>query len=325
MDDRYPCIVSEYQFGANNYQYLSYETVQTYDDRDVNVHKSTDHGLSWPLWHDWNYVSEPTTTRTQTSLATSQNGYVYLAFVSGSTYEGQKKLNVQYGDRTSNSTTFQHTLNLGDSFGVPAGANWPSICASHYDPQTIVVAFQIFKASTNDDVYYAYTYDGGMQWSWGVISNTPDNERYPVLSVDGQGSTSANVSGYFRVAYYSDVHAYTVLSIHYKQAYYNALTSWFEYSEGPNPITSGQADWASAHEKGLALTTQKGGGAWWPNAVWTYKKTSSFDLYSTTPANNPIVPEFPSQVVVPLFMLATLLAVIVYKRKIRQSSVKSAP
>lgn len=315
LDDRYPHVVSDYQFGTNNYQYLSYETIQSDGSRDVNVHRSTDHGSSWPLWHEWNYETEPVTTRTQTSITTSQDGTVFLAFVQGSSYTDQKKLFVHYGSRNNNDSVFENRISLADSFGVPAGASWPSICASHSDPLKVVIAFQLYRTQTNDDVCYAYTADGGIHWNWGTISNTNQNERYPALTVDGQGSTSSNVSGYFRVAFYSDQQGFQVLNINYKQASDLVLFTWTDYTEGSNPIVTSSGTWEDAQQRGLAITTQEGNNTWWPNMVWTDHRGGSYDVYSITQATNPIVPEFTSHLTVILLAAVTVLVVIISRKR----------
>ena len=309
LDDRYPCIVSDYQFGPGNNQYLSYETVQSYNNRDLHVHRSTDHGSTWPIWHDWYYGFESTTTRAQTSITVSQDGHVYVAYVFGTTYDGQKDLCIQYGDRASESNIFENQLNLGDQ-GIPSGVSWPSVCASHYDANIVLITFQRYVTSTNDDVCYTFTNDGGTNWYWGNISATGYNERYPTVTVDGQGSTSY-VDGYFRVAYYYG------LFTHYKQAYYSTPWSWSEYPGKPNPISSESGTGANDQDRSIAITTQKDGDtdSWWPNVLWTDNRGSSYDLFSTTPGNNPIIPEFPSLIIIPLFMISTLLVIIVYRRK----------
>jgi len=307
QNDRFPSIASDYQFGSNNYQYISYEFLHSYDDRDLNVAKSTDQGNSWQK--NWHYRNLGGRVLTQTSITTSQDGHVYVTCAAGDDYNSQKWINIYYGDRASVAGAFENYETIWGYHDGLYGGSWPSIAASHADPDFIVVVFQRYLISTNDDVLYSYTNDGGASWYWGNISNTGYNERHPVVTVDGEGSTSTSVAGYFRVAYYYG------LFTHYKQAYHSTPWSWTEYPGRPNPISSGSGSGANDQERSIATTTQKDDGSWWPNVVWTDSRRSSYDLYSTTPGNNPIIPEFLSLIIMPLFMIATLLAVIAYRRK----------
>lgn len=308
QNDRFPSIVSDFQFGSSNYQYISYEKLYSYNDRDIYVAKSIDHGNTWPQWHYGNlggYVL------TQTWITTNQDGHVYLAAAVSPDYADHKWLNIYYGDRASTSGWFENLAQpYNAAMAAGHGANSPSMVASHNNPNLLVVVFQRYITSTNDDVCYAYTDDGGTTWYWGNISNTGYNERHPTITVDGQGSTSTSVAGYFRVAYYYG------LFIHYKQAYDSTPTSWNAYPARPNPISGGPGTGANDAERSISIITQKDDAdIWWPNIVWTDNRGSSQDLYSTTTGNNPIIPEFPSFLILPLFMIATLLAVIVYRRR----------
>jgi len=88
-----------------------------------------------------------------------------------------------------------------------------------------------------------------------------------------------------------------------------------EYPGRSNPISSGSGSGVNDQERSIATTTQKDDGSWWPNVVWTDSRRSSYDLYSTTPGNNPIIPEFLSLIIMPLFMMATLLVITVCRRR----------
>lgn len=307
-NDQFPSVTSDYQFGSSNYQYISYEYLYSYNDRDLNVAKSEDHGVSWQK--NWHYRDGGSYDLSQTSITTSQDGHVYVVVAEATEHESLKWLNVYYGDRASTSGTFEYGPKTiwGYDDGL-YGASLPSIAASHYDSNQLVVAFQRYVTSTNDDVCCSYTTDGGASWLWRNISSTGYNERHPTITIDGQGSTSTSVLGYFRVAYYYG------LFTHYKQTYYLSLGVWSEYPEGDNPVSGGSGTGVNTQERSMAITTQEDGDGWWPNIVWTDNRGGSYDLYSTTPGNNPIIPEFPSFLVLPTFMIATLMTVIAYRKK----------
>jgi hypothetical protein len=304
-DDRYPTIVSDYQFGSSNCQYVVYEHIWADNNRDFNVAKSIDHGNSWDHWHDWYYGWESLpAVRTQTSITTSQDGHVYVAYV----FNGE--LCVQYGDRSSTDTVFENQLNLYDILGISGAASWPSIAASHGDPNFIVMVWQRYISPVDDDVCYAYTTDRGVAWYWGNISSSGYNERFPAITVDGQGSTSY-VAGYFHVAYYYG------LFTHYKRAYHTNPTSWSEYPGRPNPISHSSGTGANTHNRSISITTQTNNGGWWPNVVWTDGRGTSYDLYYTTPDDNPIIPEFPTLVAWFAVIGVATLVVILGSRKFR--------
>lgn len=287
-DDRYPSVASDYQFGASNHQYISYERLASYNDREMHTAKSTDHGLTWTSWHDRGYGLLDYNVHTQTGITTSQDGHVFVAYTWAYDYEDQKDLVVEYGDRGSTSTTFENQITIYHAPDYESrGASWPSIAASHDDPDYVVIAWQRYFSSTDDDVYYAYTWNGGTSWGWGSISGTGYNERFPTITVDGQGSTSY-VAGYFHVAYYYG------LFTHYKRAYHTNPTSWSEYPGRPNPISHSSGTGANTHNRSISITTQTNNGDWWPNVVWTDNRVTSYDLYYTTPDDNPIIPEFPT-------------------------------
>jgi len=291
QNDCFPSVTSDYQFGSSNYQYISYENVVNHNDRDLNVAKSADHGNSWEK--NWHYMTIAADVITHTDITTSQDGHIYVAYAIGHDYDSQKYIYVVYGDRSYtggsniNNRWFENIATVYSPNDL-YGGSWPSIAASHSDPDYLVIVFQRYVTSTNDDVCYAYTDDGGSSWYWGNISNTSFNERHPIVVVDGQGSSSTSISGYFRVAYYHGLFTY------YKQAYHNTPGNWNPYPSRPNPISCSSGTGANDQVKSISMTTQKDGGSWWPNVVWTDSRGSSYDLYSTTPRNNPILPEFPS-------------------------------
>jgi hypothetical protein len=52
-----------------------------------------------------------------------------------------------------------------------------------------------------------------------------------------------------------------------------------------------------------------------PKIVWIYLTSSFFEALNPLNAVLPLVPEFPSLLILPLFIMVTLLAVVVYRRK----------
>lgn len=210
---RYPSITSEYQYGSANWQYISYEYVYTYNDRDLMFAKSTDDGETWSISKlhgdliDYN-------VHAQTSI-TNAEGYIYIAYKWGANYESPCEI------RVDRSTDFGSTwTQFTDVDGSINGCSFPSIAATH-GGGTVMVAFRYDFSSSNINVRYSYSTNKGASWAKGyslLTSGLP--ETLPVLTVDGGGSTASDVNGYFHVA--CKVGSY----IKYSRAHYSTPYSW---------------------------------------------------------------------------------------------------
>jgi len=213
-DDRFPSITSEYQYGSGNWQYISYEYVHTYNDRDLMFAKSTDHGATWAIkklhgdFPDYN-------VHAQTSI-TNAEGFIYIAYKWGADYDSPCEIRVE------RSTDFGNTwTQFSDVDGSSNGCSFPSIAATH-GGSTVMVAFQ-YDFSPNDvDIRYSYSADKGTNWVKGnwLFASGLEDEKLPALTVDGGGSTRNDVGGYFHIA--CKVGSYAK----YRKAHYSIPYSW---------------------------------------------------------------------------------------------------
>jgi len=266
-DDRFPSITSEYQYGSTNWQYISYEYVHTYNDRDLMFAKSTDHGANWSkkkLWGDFFDYN----VHAQTCI-TNAEGYIYIAYKWGADYDSPCEIRVDRSADFGNNWT-QFT----DVDGLPNGCSFPSIAATH-GGSTVMVAFQYDWSSSDIDVWYSYSTDKGTTWTkgLGLFISGAENETLPAITVDGGGATQNNVMGYFHAVCQSGLY------IGYKKAYYSSLSSWSQ-------LQIADEKWIYS---GLAITTQfrNGTGQFYPSVTWIDDRPQGYGygytLYHSTP------------------------------------------
>jgi len=259
-DDRFPSITSEYQYGPGNWQYISYEYVHTYNDRDLMFAKSTDHGATWTVkklhgdFPDYNVYA-------QTSI-TNAEGYIYIAYKWGADYNSPCEIRVDH------STDFGDTwTQFTDIDGLPNNCAFPTIAATH-GGSTVIVAFQYDWSTRDVDVWYSYSTDKGTTWVKGnpLFTSGLENEKFPVLAVDGGGSTENDVRGCFHVV--SKVGSF----INYKKANYSTPYSW-------SPPVIASERWIG---KGLAIATQYRNrtAEFHPCVAWTDERTNN--IYFST-------------------------------------------
>jgi len=251
-DDRYPSITSEYQY-VSNWQYISYEYVYTYNDRDLMFAKSTDHGATWSVkklhgdWPDYN-------VHAQTSI-TNAEGYIYIAYKWGADYDSPCEIRVERSTDFGSSWT-----QLTDIDGLLNGCSFPSIASTH-GGSTVMVAFQYDWSANDIDVWYSYSVDSGTSWTKGnpLFTSGLEDETLPALTVDGGGMTENDIRGYFHVV--CRFGAY----IRYSKAHYDDPSGW-STPEFVNERWVGE---------GLAVTTRLRDGSeqFYPCVTWTDERT----------------------------------------------------
>jgi hypothetical protein len=269
-DDRFPSITSEYQYGSTNWQYISYEYVYTYNDRDLMFAKSTDHGANWSVkklygnWPDYNVHAQ--------TCITNAEGYIYIAYKWGADYNSPCEIILV------RSTDFGNTwTQFMDVDGLPNGCSFPSIAATH-GGDTVMVAFQYDWSASDIDVWYSYSTDKGTTWVKGrsLFTSGLENETMPAVVVDGQGMSGNNIMGCFHAVCQSDHY------IEYKKAHYDSLPSWSQ-------LQIANERWIYS---GLAITTQlrNGSGQIYPCVTWIDNRPQGYgygySLYYSTPGAN---------------------------------------
>lgn len=268
-DDRFPSITSEYSYGGVNWQYISYEYVHSYNDRDLMFAKSTDHGASWSLKKLWGDFPDYN-VYAQTSI-TNAEGDIYIAYKAGADYDSACEIRVERSSDFGSSW-----IRYMDIDGLPNGCSYPSIAATH-GGSTVMVAFQ-YQWSANDiDVWYSYSTDKGTTWTKGnpLFISGLENETLPALAVDGGGKTENNIMGYFHAVCQSDHY------IGYKRAYYANLPIWSQ-------LQIVNERWMYC---GLAIITQfrNGSGQFYPCVTWIDNRPQDYGYgytlyYSTSGA-----------------------------------------
>jgi len=264
-DDRFPSITSEYSYGGANWQYISYEYVHTYNDRDLMFAKSTDHGASWSVeklhgnWPDYNVHAQASITNAE--------GYIYIAYKWGADYDSPCEIRIDRSTDFGGSWT-----QFKDIDGLPNDCIFSSIAATH-GGSTVMVAFQYAWSANDVDVWYSYSTDKGTNWMKGYslfISGLED-EKLPALTVDGGGTTKNDVRGCFHVA--CKVGSY----IKYRKADYSSPYSW------STPVFVSER-WVG---KGLAIATQYRNitAEFHPCVAWTDERTKNI-YYSTIRAHD---------------------------------------
>jgi parallel beta-helix repeat protein len=232
-NDRFPSITSEYQYGAFNYQCISYEYVHDYDDRDLMFAYTTNHGNSWTWKKIYGDFYDPN-VHTQTSI-TNAEGYVYIAYRHGADYNSVSQIHL-----VRSSNYFSSWTQVTNLDGGSTNCRFPTIAASH-GGHSVVVAFENAYSANNTDIRYSYSTDNGGNWVKGlVLLGSVENEMSPSLTVDGGGSTSNSVGGYFHLTCKVDGY------MKYTKANRANLASWTT----PTFVSD---VWAG---KGLAITTR---------------------------------------------------------------------
>jgi nitrous oxidase accessory protein len=272
-DDRHPSITSEYQYGAGNWQYISYEYLYSYDDRDLMFATSEDHGVTWSTEKlrgdgpDYN-------VHAQTSI-TNAEGYIYIAYKWGADYDSPCEIRV---DRSTDfGDTWSQYTNID---GLPNGCSFPAIAATHGGGR-VVAAFQYAYSASDIDVCYSYSTDKGTSWTKSIFlfSSPSENETMPAIAADGGGMASDDIYGYFHALCQSDHY------IKYRKTRYNNLRWQHLWSQ--HQVVNAER-WIYS---GLAVTTQfrNGSGQFYPCVTWIDNRPrdwgwrNGYTLYYSTP------------------------------------------
>lgn len=259
-NDRSPSITSEYQYGSANWQYISYEYIYSYNDRDLMFAKSTNHGATWSVkklrgdFPDWD-------VRTHTCI-TNAEGTLYLAYRWGADYGSICTICVDYSADFGNSWA-----SVADIDGLPNDCSFPSVAATH-GGSTVVIAFQYAYSASDINVCYSYSTNKGVSWhkGYGLFGSSLEDEKSPVLAVDGGGSTGNDVRGYFHIA--CKVGSY----VKYRKAHYGTPYSW------SSPVIVSER-WVG---KSIALATQyrNSTAEFHPYVSWNNEQTNN--IYCST-------------------------------------------
>jgi hypothetical protein len=220
--------------------------------------KSTNHGATWSVkkirgdFPDYD-------VRTQTCI-TNAEGTLYLAYRWGADYGSICTICVDYSNDFGNSWA-----SVADIDGLPNDCSFPSVAATH-GGSTVVIAFQYAFSASDIDVCCSYSTNKGISWYKGywLFGSGLEDEKSPVLAVDGGGMTENNIRGYLYAA--CKFGSY----IKYRKAYYSNPCTWSD----PTFVSE---RWVG---KGLAITTQYRTAQFYPCIAWSDERTNNI-YYST--------------------------------------------
>jgi hypothetical protein len=265
-DDRFPSITSEYDHGSSNWQYISYEMLASYDDRDLMFASSTNKGASWtikklhgdwdPIWPFPDYHVHAQTT------ITYGEGNIYIAYKWGDDYNSACEIRIDRSSDSGNSWT-----QYSDIDGLTNGCSHPSVAATH-GGSTVMVTFEYAWSASDMDICYSYSNNRGTSWTKSnSLFASGANENRPSITVDGMGTNNNNVMGYFHVTCQSGN------NIEYKKAYYGSLI-W----------SSAQIANERAASLGTAITTQsRDDGQFYPCITWISADPPNDQIWYSTP------------------------------------------
>ncbi|MHA2250338.1 MAG: Ig-like domain-containing protein [Candidatus Kariarchaeaceae archaeon] len=283
-NDRDPSIAVDFEYGASNYVFVSFERLITSDDRDAYIMRSTDDGISFSTWHTYGvdytipYPLPPfylwvydRNVYTHIDIAVGESANVYISYLWGADYSTAQAIHVAAGSRTSTAAAFEYSRLLwsSTSYTYPTTSIAVSRSASYQDHA--VIAFTLYRPTTGDYDVYAlttnYAPSSTATWSLSCVAcSSTMREIYPVVAPIGMGS-SGNYIGDFFVAYgtYSASTSYRYVV---KRAPYNSLGSWSTYHSS--------TDYAIYnHPKSVGITTIfKGHGG--HGVMVAYRGTSGY-------------------------------------------------
>jgi len=270
-NDRYPSITSEYQYGAYNYQYISYEYLPSFDDRDLCVIKSTNHGVTWPIWiklhGDWDGR-----VYTQAKITNAQ-GSIYIAYRVATDYlstDGDIRVDVSRDRGATWTTKYVDGVDPGEG-----DCSWPSIAATR-GGDLVMVAF-VYKSK----VLYSYSqFTGSDPWQRGLLLDSLTKWQWsPQLAVDGEGRTSDSPFGYVHVVYRAYTLTTNIPLLVYRKASLSEPTSW----SARQYIVSGTYVYSSA------ITTQyrSRGNNFYPCVAFVRYLSPNYEVKYTTVAPLP--------------------------------------
>ena len=257
------------------YAYLTYELNQTEFGLGWDIHftRSTDYSGNWTSWEtSYPIVGEgDSSTNNMPSIAYGQGGNLYIAYERWNPTDSRWYIHLMRNN--DNGATGAWTAEPGREISDPDTANKrvPKVAASHSLPSTVMVVYEYYTAPYGIDVDYAWSANGGSDWSAGILTNNTADERNPAIAVDN--------SDYFHVTYWRKEDAGSRINgICYQRAYYSAPTSW----TAPEQVIDSDG-WAHEFHNTPTISAQQRGGTFYPVIAWTDARGTTLDVYYTTP------------------------------------------
>ncbi len=274
-NDQRPCITSEYAYGSNNRMYISYEHLSSVNDREMHCAVSTNSGGAWIAWHNRGYGANYQ-VHTETAVSPSNGSNVYVTYVNAGDYDDPLDLFVETGPRSGTGSTFEYQILVKDS--GPNSCRCPAIACSHGDIMKLVIAYQINETSS-EFINYAYTINGGANWTNGRLNNPAFfGHQYPAITVDGMGSSSTSVSGYFYCVYRQSGLMYM------RRASDSDLGSWSAWNY--ENVTSSTS--AANMARMTSCTAYQGDDSnWYMGIVWSQNSSAPYDVVYVTKRAKP--------------------------------------
>lgn len=266
-----PRIASEYWNGVSNRQYVVFAGEVGLNDWNWVIVGSTDQGDTWTFLYEGG--TGATDVRSYPAI-TVQRGpdaidRIVVFYRQGGTYPGSNlwlEWSQNYGASWSQG-----------SWGV--NVNSPITIAAAHDGSSLMIGYSTVAPANN--IVWATDRDvrtpgSFTAWNWWV-----GRGYWPVLSVDGQGSTDTSIGGNYHLIAH-DVGTNRVL---YMRA---PVTMQSQASWTPVAVISDEAADASDTYREKGLTAHVRGGTWYAFAAWADARnalSSSDDVWATTPGS----------------------------------------
>jgi hypothetical protein len=285
-DDRFPSITSEYQFGALNYQYISYECWVTANDIDLMRARSWDHGASWSL--QTVFGGSDTDVHHKTCI-TNAEGRVFIAYKHAAD-QGSSPTDINVAVSSDSGTTWTEYTDVDGT--STKTCDRPSIAATH-GTHRVIVAFEYWYGITDSDIFYSYSTNNGASWTKGFwLTESTDAEISPHLAVDGQGSTSSLVYGWVHLVYAHAV-AGTGYNFEYRSTSYDHLDpEYWTTAQTVNDVRS-FITW-TAFSLGITTQYRSADSKYYPCVAWSEDRGVSEAVYYSTPGATYTIATSPS-------------------------------
>lgn len=228
FDERDPSIAIEQGWGADNYILVAYKQITNSTHEEIHVKISTNNGASFTdyttVGSSSNYIySKP-------DIAQDRRFGVYLTYSYGTTVDTLYTLICNFGwnyNKAFTNTTTVYTTSGNHKIVEPSIA----VTQYHWEPTTIVIAFELYENASNTDILSVNSHNG-VDWVEQNISTTNNIEANPNVAVDGATYIQGELNNFY-ISYTYTTPSTKLFQLQF--ARYTNLTHWnmfYQYDQG---------------------------------------------------------------------------------------------